>query len=141
MSNAFTKTFEISIFAENIQTVQPQPFSMSDISSYEKELAFQADRRKATTEFIKIISDLWYDKAIEVVLFKNQIIDKNVSDIINLHEYAGEFVQKPMSIFDSVEILRAINDLNLPPAACHVSHEFDTSDIFSPIDTEIDCVS
>lgn len=89
---------------------------MSDNSYYEKELAFQADRRKATTEFIKIISDLWYDKAIEVVLFKNQIIDKNVSDIINLHEYAGEFVQKPMSIFDSVEILRAINDLNLPPA-------------------------
>ena len=54
---------------------------MSDIRSYEKELAFQADRRKATTELIKIISDLWYDKAIEVVLFKNQIIDKNVSDI------------------------------------------------------------
>ncbi|MEY8780008.1 glyceraldehyde-3-phosphate dehydrogenase [Allomuricauda sp. XS_ASV26] len=89
---------------------------MSNNNSYEKELAFQADRRKATTEFIKIISDLWYDKAIEVVLFKNQIIDKNVSDIINLHDYAGEFVQKPMSIFDSVEILRAINDLNLPPA-------------------------
>jgi glyceraldehyde 3-phosphate dehydrogenase len=130
MSNAFTKTFEISIFAENIQTVQPQPFSMSDISSYEKELAFQADRRKATTEFIKIISDLWYDKAIEVVLFKNQIIDKNVSDIINLHEYAGEFVQKPMSIFDSVEILRAINDLNLPPAKLDIgklTYEYNSS--------------
>ncbi len=130
MSNAFTKTFEISIFAENTQTVQPQPFSMSDISSYEKELAFQADRRKATTEFIKIISDLWYDKAIEVVLFKNQIIDKNVSDIINLHEYAGEFVQKPMSIFDSVEILRAINDLNLPPAKLDIgklTYEYNSS--------------
>ncbi len=83
---------------------------------YEKELAFQADRRKATTEFIKITSDLWYDSAIEVVLFKNQIIDKNVSDIINLHEYAGQFVQKPISIFDSVELLRAIYDLNLPPS-------------------------
>ncbi len=89
---------------------------MSQSKSYEKELAFQADRRKATTEFIKITSDLWYDKSIEVVLFKNQIIDKNVSDIINLHEYAGEFVQKPISIFDSVELLRAINDLKLPPA-------------------------
>ncbi|MEJ1222181.1 glyceraldehyde-3-phosphate dehydrogenase [Sediminicola sp. 1XM1-17] len=85
-------------------------------NKYEKELAFQADRRKATTEFIKITSDLWYDSSIEVVLFKNQIIDKNVSDIINLHEYAGQFVQKPISIFDSVEILRAIYDLNLPPA-------------------------
>ncbi|WP_047415498.1 glyceraldehyde-3-phosphate dehydrogenase [Cellulophaga sp. Hel_I_12] len=89
---------------------------MDKIKSYEKELAFQADRRKATTEFIKIISDLWYDKAIEVVLFKNQVIDKNVSDIINLHQYAGEFVQKPISIFDSVEILRTINDMVLPPA-------------------------
>jgi glyceraldehyde 3-phosphate dehydrogenase len=89
---------------------------MDSLKSYEKELAFQADRRKATTEFIKIISDLWYDKAIEVVLFKNQIIDKNVSDIINLHEYAGEFVQKPISIFDSVELLRAISDIPLPPS-------------------------
>jgi glyceraldehyde 3-phosphate dehydrogenase len=89
---------------------------MSDNKSYEKELAFQADRRKATTEFIKLISDLWYDKSIEVVLFKNQVIDKNVSDIINLHEYAGEFVQKPISIFDSVELLRAINDIKMPAA-------------------------
>jgi glyceraldehyde 3-phosphate dehydrogenase len=89
---------------------------MNTLKSYEKELAFQADRRKATTEFIKIISDLWYDKAIEVVLFKNQIIDRPVSDIINLHEYAGQFVQKPISIFDSVEILRAINDIPLPPS-------------------------
>jgi glyceraldehyde 3-phosphate dehydrogenase len=39
-----------------------------------------------------------------------------VSDIIHLHEYAGEFVQKPISIFDSVELLRAINDIKLPPS-------------------------
>ncbi|MCE2611894.1 glyceraldehyde-3-phosphate dehydrogenase [Flavobacteriaceae bacterium D16] len=89
---------------------------MRRINSYEKELAFQADRRKATTEFIKIIGDLWYDRAIEVVLFRNQVIDKSVSEIINLHEYAGEFVQKPISIFDSVEILRAIKDILLPPS-------------------------
>lgn len=104
---------------------------MSDIQSYEKELAFQADRRKATTEFIKIISDLWYDKAIEIVLFKNQVIDKNVSDIINLHEYAGEFVQKPISIFDSVEILRAINDISLPPAKIDIgklTYEYHSQD-------------
>lgn len=83
---------------------------------YEKELAFQADRRKACVEFIKIISDLWYDKSIELVLFRNQLIDRNVSDIINLHEYAGEFVQKPINVFDSVEIARAIESLDLPPS-------------------------
>ncbi len=98
---------------------------------YEKELAFQADRRKATTEFIKLTSDLWYDKSIEIVLFKNQVIDKNVSDIINLHEYAGEFVQKPISIFDSVEILRAINDLKLPPSKLDIgklTYEYHSDD-------------
>lgn len=104
---------------------------MSKIPSYEKEIAFQADRRKATTEFIKIISDLWYDKSIEVVLFKNQIIDKNVSEIINLHEYAGEFVQKPISIFDSVELLRAINDIHLPPSKLDIgklTYEYHSDD-------------
>lgn len=89
---------------------------MTPKTTYENELAFQADRRKATTEFIKIVSDLWYDKSIEIVLFKNQVIDKSVSDIIHLHEYAGEFVQKPISIFDSVEILHSIADIPLPPS-------------------------
>jgi len=89
---------------------------MSFDEVYEKELSFQTDRRKATVEFIKIISDLWYDKSIELVLFRNQLIDRNVSEILNLHEYAGEFVQKPISIFDSVEIAQAIITLNLPPA-------------------------
>ncbi len=84
--------------------------------TYENELAFQADRRRATVEFIKIISDLWYDKSIELVIFRNQLIDRNVSQILNLHEYAGKFVQKPISIFDSVEIAQAIKTLDVPPA-------------------------
>ncbi len=89
---------------------------MSSNKTYEKELAFQADRRKATVEFIKTVSDLWYDKSIELVLFRNQLIDRNVSQILSLHEYAGQFVQKPISIFDSVEIAQAIKSLNVPPA-------------------------
>ena len=89
---------------------------MSFNKAYETELAFQADRRRATVEFIKIVSDLWYDKSIELVLFRNQLIDRNVSEILHLHEYAGEFVQKPISIFDSVRIAQAINALELPPS-------------------------
>ena len=89
---------------------------MGSNDTYEKELAFQADRRRATVEFIKTVSDLWYDNSIELVLFRNQLIDRKVSEILNLHEYAGEFVQKPISIFDSVEIAQAIKTLNLPPA-------------------------
>ena len=89
---------------------------MRFVDVYEKELSFQTDRRKATVEFIKTVSDLWYDKSIEIVLFRNQLIDRSVSDILNLHKYANDFVGKPISIFDSVEIALAIKSLNLPPS-------------------------
>ena len=89
---------------------------MSFDDVYEKELSFQTDRRKAAVTFINIISDLWYDKSIELIIFRNQLIDRNVSEILNLHEYAGAFVEKPISIFDSVEIAQAIKTLHLPPA-------------------------
>ncbi len=113
---------------------------MSFNEVYEKELAFQADRRRATVAFIKTVSDLWYDNSIELVIFRNQLIDKNVSEILNLHEYAGKFVQKPISIFDSVEIAQAIKLMDLPPAKLDIgkltyeyhlaSNEFDSATSF-----------
>jgi len=82
--------------------------------NFEQELAIQTDRRRATVEFIKIISDLWYDKTVELVLFRNQLIDRNVSEILNLLEYAAAFVEKPISIFEALEIAKAITQLDLP---------------------------
>ncbi|HEU0137931.1 MAG TPA: glyceraldehyde-3-phosphate dehydrogenase [Flavobacterium sp.] len=104
---------------------------MSNINLYEREVSFQGDRRRAGVELIKIISDLWYDKSIEMVLFRNQLINQNVSHIINLHEYAGEFVGKPISVFDSVEIAQAILSLDLPPAKLDIgklTYEFHLED-------------
>ena len=104
---------------------------MSLNQTYESELAFQADRRRAAVEFIKIVSDLWYDDAIELILFRNQLINRNVSEILNLIEYASEFVQKPISIFDAVEISRAIQEVDLPPAKLDIgklTYEFHLAD-------------
>jgi len=43
---------------------------MNSNETYEKELSFQVDRRRATVELIKIISDLWYDKTVELEDYK-----------------------------------------------------------------------
>ena len=125
----FTKTFEIYTFAQNFKKSNFKKMPLN--KTYEKELSFQADRRRATVEFIKIVSDLWYDKSIELVLFRNQLMDRTVSEILNLHEYAGAFVQKPISIFDSVEIAQAIKTLDLPPAKLDIgklTYEFHLED-------------
>jgi glyceraldehyde 3-phosphate dehydrogenase len=89
---------------------------MSPLTSYENEVASQAQIRRATTEFINIVNDLWYDRSIELVLFRNPLIDKRASEILNLIDYAREFVAKPISIHDALAIAKAIQAINLPPS-------------------------
>lgn len=83
---------------------------------YEKELTYQADRRRAGVELMNIVSALWYDRSIELVLFRNPLIDRGVAEIMNLHDYAAGFIKKPINIFDTVEIARAIQVYGLPPS-------------------------
>ena len=87
---------------------------MSTITNYEKEVVNQAQVRRATTEFINIVNDLWYDKSIELVLFRNPLVDKRASEVLNLIDYAKEFVTKPISIEDALSIAKAIQTIDLP---------------------------
>ncbi|KAB1159676.1 glyceraldehyde-3-phosphate dehydrogenase [Tenacibaculum aiptasiae] len=89
---------------------------MSTITNYEKEVVSQAQVRRATVEFINIVNDLWYDKSIELVLFRNPLVDKRASEVLNLIDYAKEFVAKPISISDALEIAKAIQSIDLPPS-------------------------
>ena len=54
---------------------------------YENEVASQAKTRRATVEFINIVNDLWYDKSIELVLFRNTLVDKRASEVLKLIDY------------------------------------------------------
>lgn len=104
---------------------------MSFNELYEKELAFQAERRRAAVELIRIISDLWYDDTVELVLFRNQLNDRNVSEIISLVDYASDFVEKPISIFEAVEIALEVKNQHLPPSKLDIGklvYEFHLDD-------------
>ena len=87
---------------------------MLKAKDYENEVISQAKIRRATTEFINIINDLWYDKSIELVLFRNTLVDKRASEILNLINYAKEFVGKPISVYDALDIAKAIQQIELP---------------------------
>ena len=89
---------------------------MSTKNNYENELYIESEIRKTTTEFINIVHDLWYDKSIELVLFRNSLIDKRASEVLNLVSYSKKFVNKPISISDILEISQHISNLDLPPS-------------------------
>lgn len=114
-------------------------------SAYEKEVSLQTNCRKSAVEFVKIVNDLWYDDAIELVIFRNQLIDKNVNEILRLHDYASAFVNKPISIFDAVEVAKAIQNLRLPPSKIDIgklTYEFhkkapEHNDVFTFISNQL----
>lgn len=87
---------------------------MSAIIDYNKEVLTQAQIRRETVQFINIVNDLWYDKSIELVLFRNPLVDKRASEVLDLIAYAREFVSKPITIADALEIAKAIQQIDLP---------------------------
>ena len=87
---------------------------MSTKINYNEEVISQAQTRRTTVEFINIVNDLWYDKSIELVLFRNPLVDKRASEVLNLIAYAKEFVSKPISIEDALDIAKAIQQIELP---------------------------
>ncbi|MDG1528630.1 MAG: glyceraldehyde-3-phosphate dehydrogenase [Polaribacter sp.] len=87
---------------------------MSITTNYEDQVSSQVKTRRATVEFINIVNNLWYDKSIELVLFRNQLVDKQASEVLNLISYSKEFVAKPITIFDALNIAKAIQEIDLP---------------------------
>lgn len=83
---------------------------------YEQELENWISRKKAAVDLISSIGTLLYDKSIELVLFRNPIIDKSVAEILSLHKYAKDMVNKPINIFDSAELAKLIIGMDLAPS-------------------------
>jgi glyceraldehyde 3-phosphate dehydrogenase len=97
-------------------------------ANFEQQLSKQTEQNKAAVEFIKIVNNLWYENSVELVIFRNQLIDKNISQVLRLHQYAGDFVGKPISIFNTLEIAKAIVELNMFPSRLDIgklSYEFE----------------
>ena len=84
--------------------------------NYSENLKAFISEKKAATKLINSVSNLLYEKGIELVLFRRHLIDKNVSDILRLHQYATNFVQKPINIFDSAILAEGLQNMDLAPA-------------------------
>ncbi len=86
------------------------------IQNYEQEYNLRIGQERATIELIKIISDLWLDKQIELVLFRKQLRDKRTSEILSLFDYSADFVKKPINIADALAVAKEIAALELAPS-------------------------
>jgi len=84
--------------------------------AYEDSLKKWFDDEKAGFEFIEILGKLFYDKSIELIFFRSQLIDRSASVILNKHSYALTVIGKKLAIQDSLILAKVILELDLPHA-------------------------
>lgn len=82
-------------------------------NGYQEQLNDWVEQEKATIDLISTVGKLWFEKSIELVLFRNQLVDRSASEIMKLHMYAKDIVKKPITVQDTVllahEIYKAAN--------------------------------
>jgi glyceraldehyde 3-phosphate dehydrogenase len=85
-------------------------------ANYESQLNDWIKDEKAAIDLISAIGKLWFDKSIELILFRNQLVDRSASQIMNLHLYAKDIVKKPITVYDTVELANEIYNSKVIPS-------------------------
>lgn len=84
--------------------------------TYEENLNEYVKREKAAVKLISSIGFLMYEKSIELVLFRNPLVDKSISDVLNLHSKAKSIAFNPVDIFDTSSLAKEIESLDVAPS-------------------------
>ncbi|HET6244296.1 MAG TPA: glyceraldehyde-3-phosphate dehydrogenase [Bacteroidia bacterium] len=84
--------------------------------SYESELKEWIEFEKSAIELISIVGQLWFDKSVELIVFRNQLVDRSASEILNLHQYAKNIVKQSINITDTLELSKELLKLDLAPS-------------------------
>ncbi len=74
------------------------------------------EMEKATGELINLVSKLWYEKSIELILLRSVLVNRGSGKILNKHIRAETILKKPVRVQDSLLIAKAIYDENIAPA-------------------------
>ncbi len=89
---------------------------MSTAQGYVQELNEYVKKERAAVKLNSKCGQLLYDKGIELVLFRNHLINTTISEIMNLHEYAGNVVKKPIDVYTTSELAEKILGMDIAPS-------------------------
>ncbi|MBZ0207435.1 MAG: glyceraldehyde-3-phosphate dehydrogenase [Flavobacteriales bacterium] len=99
-------------------------------AGYEAGLKDYVDREKSAVDLLNSVGQLMFEHGVELVFFRNHLLDINTSEVIKLFNYAETVVHKPIDIKTTAELARALLNLGLAPSKIDIgrlSHEFKES--------------
>ncbi|MBK9760605.1 MAG: glyceraldehyde-3-phosphate dehydrogenase [Flavobacteriales bacterium] len=85
-------------------------------AGYEAGLRDYVDREKAAVDLMNSVGQLMYAKGVELVFFRNHLLDISGSEVLNLFNYSKNVVQKPIDVFAAANVARALLGADLAPS-------------------------
>jgi glyceraldehyde 3-phosphate dehydrogenase len=86
------------------------------MEKFNNSLRSWIDNEKAATEFIGVVSKLWFDKSIELILLRSVLVNRGSGKVLNKHIRAETILKKPVRVQDSLLIANAILEEDIAPA-------------------------
>ncbi|HEY0976309.1 MAG TPA: glyceraldehyde-3-phosphate dehydrogenase [Flavobacteriales bacterium] len=99
-------------------------------TGYEAGLNEYVGRERAAVDLINSVGQLMYAKGVELVFFRNHLLDISISEVVRLFNYADQVVKKPIDVDATAQVARALIDLDLAPSKIDIgrlSHEYKIS--------------
>ena len=89
---------------------------MADHNLYSKKLDCWIENEKIAANLLNLVGQLMYDKGIEVVIFRQNILDVGVTELMRLVSYAENVVKRKIELNIALEIAKEITKMQLPPS-------------------------
>lgn len=90
------------------------------LNKYQSEFQNWIEKEKKAIELINIVGRLWFDRSVELVLFRKPLFDVGSSEILAHHQYAKEISGKDISVYTTLELATTIAKCNLAPSRVDV---------------------
>ena len=85
-------------------------------ASYETQLNDWVNKEKLGVNLLSSVGTLMYDKGIELVLFRNQLLEIGVSELMNSISYANNVVDRTVNIETAAALAKEMLNLDLAPS-------------------------
>ena len=83
---------------------------------YETSLNEYIQQERTAVKLTNSIGHLMFEKGVELVFFRNHMVDISISELLNLFEYAKNVVEKPLEIDLVNDVVEELYKMDLAPS-------------------------
>ena len=89
---------------------------MTNNNLYNNQFNNWLSNEKTAVNLLNYSGQLMYDKGIEIVLFRQNILDVGVTELMRLFSYAENVVKRKIDIQTATDLIKEISSTDLPPS-------------------------